>query len=223
MKIDKIILSNLTSFEGEQVIDFTAEPLRSAGLFAICGDTGAGKSTLLDAICLALYDEAPRLDNAERLNKEMLSQDDSVVKNIQTYDTRNLLRRGKKEAYARVEFTMPDGARYEAGWSCRMKRTGNYDDVQRSFRQLAPKKTTFNGRNSEIQQKITEVIGLDYTQFSRTVMLAQNSFATFRYWKNSQVRTSTAVSRRKSMNYTLMLKSKCWNWIVISKVCSATA
>ena len=80
MKIDKIILSNLTSFEGEQVIDFTAEPLRSAGLFAICGDTGAGKSTLLDAICLALYDEAPRLDNAERLNKEMLSQDDSVVK-----------------------------------------------------------------------------------------------------------------------------------------------
>ena len=106
MKIDKIILSNLTSFEGEQVIDFTAEPLRSAGLFAICGDTGAGKSTLLDAICLALYDEAPRLDNAERLNKEMLSQDDSVVKNLQTYDTRNLLRRGKKEAYARVECAM---------------------------------------------------------------------------------------------------------------------
>ena len=185
MKIDKIILSNLTSFEGEQVIDFTAEPLHSAGLFAICGDTGAGKSTLLDAICLALYDEAPRLDNAERLNKEMLSQDDSVVKNLQTYDTRNLLRRGKKEAYARVEFTMPDGARYEAGWSCRMKRTGNYDDVQRSFRQLAPKKTTFNGRNSEIQQKITEIIGLDYTQFSRTVMLAQNSFATFLQAKKS--------------------------------------
>ena len=185
MKIDKITLSNLTSFEGEQTIDFTVEPLRSAGLFAICGDTGAGKSTLLDAICLALYNEAPRLDNVERLNKETLTQDDSVVKGLQTSDTRNLLRRGKKEAFARVEFSMPDGARYEAGWSCRLKRTGNYDDVQRSFRQLAPKKQNFNGRNAEIQQNITEVVGLDYTQFSRTVMLAQNSFATFLQAKKS--------------------------------------
>ena len=47
MKIDKVTLNNLTSFEGLQTIDFTTEPLRSAGLFAITGDTGAGKSTLL--------------------------------------------------------------------------------------------------------------------------------------------------------------------------------
>ena len=36
------------------------EPLSSAGIFAISGATGAGKSTLLDALCLALYDKAPR-------------------------------------------------------------------------------------------------------------------------------------------------------------------
>ena len=60
MKIEKIILRNLTSIEGEQTIDFTREPLRSAGLFAITGDTGAGKSTILDAVCLALYTPAPR-------------------------------------------------------------------------------------------------------------------------------------------------------------------
>ena len=35
MKIEKIVLHNLTSIEGEQVIDFTAEPLRSAGLLSL--------------------------------------------------------------------------------------------------------------------------------------------------------------------------------------------
>ncbi len=44
-----IRLKNLASLAGEQVIDFTAEPLASAGLFAITGPTGAGKSTILDA------------------------------------------------------------------------------------------------------------------------------------------------------------------------------
>ena len=50
MKIEKITICNLTSIEGKQVIDFTQEPLRSAGLFAITGDTGAGKSTILKSI-----------------------------------------------------------------------------------------------------------------------------------------------------------------------------
>ena len=45
MRILAIRLKNLASLAGEQVIDFTAEPLASAGLFAITGPTGAGKST----------------------------------------------------------------------------------------------------------------------------------------------------------------------------------
>ena len=60
MKIIAIRLKNLTSIEGSVEIDFTVEPLSSAGIFAISGATGAGKSTLLDALCLALYDKAPR-------------------------------------------------------------------------------------------------------------------------------------------------------------------
>ena len=70
MTIELIALHNLTSLAGTHTIDFTAEPLRSAGLFAITGDTGAGKSTLLDAVCLALYGTAPRLENVERLSQE---------------------------------------------------------------------------------------------------------------------------------------------------------
>ena len=79
MKIDKIEICNLASIEGEQSIDFTQEPLKSAGLFAITGNTGTGKSTILDAICLALYNEAPRLANKETLAK---SGDDGTPKAV---------------------------------------------------------------------------------------------------------------------------------------------
>ena len=48
MKIIAIRLKNLTSIEGSVEIDFTVEPLSSAGIFAISGATGAGKSTLSD-------------------------------------------------------------------------------------------------------------------------------------------------------------------------------
>ena len=55
MKILAIRGNNLASLKGEFEVDFRAEPLASAGLFAITGPTGAGKSTLLDALSLALF------------------------------------------------------------------------------------------------------------------------------------------------------------------------
>lgn len=177
MKIDKITLCNLTSIEGEQVIDFTREPLRSAGLFAITGDTGTGKSTLLDAVCLALYNRAPRFDNVEKFHAEERKRNEDLSQALQTDDVRNILRRGCREGYCRVEFTVRNGDRYEAGWSLRLKRTGTYDSVRRSLRCLAPRREDIPEK--EIAARIPEIIGLDYTQFSRTVMLAQNSFANF--------------------------------------------
>lgn len=180
MKIEKIILCNLTSLEGEQIIDFTVEPLRSAGLFAITGDTGAGKSTLLDAICLALYDRAPRFDGVERLEtdaKERLVQ--GKVRAIQTDDVRNLLRRGCSEAYSRVAFTARDGRRYEAEWRLRVNRNGNVEPAQRQLRRLAPQPEEFGGTKTEINRQIEEITGLTYEQFTRTALLAQNSFSNF--------------------------------------------
>jgi len=179
MKIEKITICNLASIAGEQVVDFTQEPLRSAGLFAITGDTGAGKSTILDAICLALYDEAPRLMGVEKNDRNFTPTEQTAdgVKPLQPDNTRNILRRGSKEGYAEVEFSVPDGARYRARWYVRLKRTRNYDDVVRTLERLSPRRETFDSR--KIQPVLNEIIGLDYQQFSRTVMLAQGSFSNF--------------------------------------------
>ncbi|MFN9295874.1 MAG: AAA family ATPase, partial [Planctomyces sp.] len=49
MRILRITAENLASLAGLQTVDFTQEPLRSAGLFSIIGPKGSGKSTLLDA------------------------------------------------------------------------------------------------------------------------------------------------------------------------------
>ena len=64
MKILAIRGKNIASLDGEFSVDFTCDPLFSAGLFAITGPTGAGKSTLLDVLCLALFDKTPRMNRA---------------------------------------------------------------------------------------------------------------------------------------------------------------
>lgn len=176
MNIERITLCNLTSIEGEQVIDFTVEPLRSAGLFAITGDTGAGKSTILDAICLALYNQAPRFEAAERVTRDTLDQSEAAP-DLPPGDVRGILRRGQRQGSCSVIFSVPSGERYEAGWSLRVKRTGTYDRVVRILRCLSPHKEAIP--SGEIPTRLPEIIGLDYTQFTRTVLLAQNSFANF--------------------------------------------
>ncbi|MGL5144738.1 MAG: AAA family ATPase, partial [Acinetobacter junii] len=65
MKILSIRLKNLASLAGEHFIDFESEPLAHAGLIAIIGKTGAGKSTILDAMCLALFNQIPRLKGSD--------------------------------------------------------------------------------------------------------------------------------------------------------------
>ncbi|MDP3452476.1 MAG: AAA family ATPase, partial [Bacteroidales bacterium] len=93
MKILVIRGKNLASLEGEFVIDFNTEPLKSAGIFAITGSTGSGKSTLLDALCLALFDETPRTSRA----LENISMPDVKEKTINQKDSRTILRRGTSD------------------------------------------------------------------------------------------------------------------------------
>ena len=91
MRVLAIRGRNLASLEGEFSIDFTEEPLASAGIFAISGPTGAGKSTLLDAMCLALFSRTPRTELAKENNVRLRDVQEDVLPQS---DPRFLLRRG---------------------------------------------------------------------------------------------------------------------------------
>src|SRR5690242_2509381 len=116
MKILAIRGNNLASLAGPFEVDFQQEPLASSGLFAISGPTGAGKSTLLDALCLALYDDTPRLLKA---GSKGVSLPDVADKSVTPQDPRTLLRRGTAEGHAEVDFIGNDGNAYRARWSVR--------------------------------------------------------------------------------------------------------
>lgn len=177
MKILAIRLKNLTSIEGMVEVDFTAEPLHSAGIFAISGPTGAGKSTLLDALCLALYDKAPRFATSV----ESVNLADVGDNQINQSDVRNLLRRGTSDGYAEVDFLGIDGRRYRSRWSVRRTRnkiSGSLQPQTMEVKELDTEKE-FQGTKKELLIQLVELVGLTYEQFTRTVLLAQNDFATF--------------------------------------------
>ena len=176
MKILAIRLKNLASLAGPFELDFTAEPLASAGLFAITGPTGAGKSTLLDALCLALFGAVPRLNNTGRDAKVP-----DVDGEIATGDPRTLLRRGTGEGYAEVDFLGIDGRRYRARWEAnraREKATGKLQASRQSLRDLDSDQLLAS-QKGDYKVQLEARLGLNFEQFTRAVMLAQSEFSAF--------------------------------------------
>lgn len=178
MKILAIRGRNLASLEGDFEIDFTVEPLLSAGIFAISGPTGAGKSTLLDTMCLALFARTPRTDQAKENNVKL---QDVSNEQLSQSDPRFLLRRGTSSGFAQVDFMALNGHRYRTRWSvarARDKENGRLQNPRLALYNL-DKEEEEQGTRSDLQARIIDLIGLTFEQFTRSVLLAQNDFSTF--------------------------------------------
>ena len=159
MRIDKIELRNLGPLGGEHVIDFTREPLRSAGLFAITGHSGTGKTTLLDAVCLALYGKALHYNSSLNMPS----------------DGRNIIHKGQTEAYSRLTFSLSDGTSYEVSWNIRLKHAETFESVTQSLRKLYPHREECDYSENQISR----LTNLSYEQFINTFILKQSNFAHF--------------------------------------------
>ncbi len=179
MRILAIRGKNLASLAGEFAVDFQQEPLLSAGLFAISGPTGAGKSTLLDALCLALFDDTPRLKGADARG---IGLPDVGSETTLPNDRRNILRRGSAEGYAEVDFLGNDGVGYRSRWSVRRahgKAERKLQNAEMEIIRIADQQPVGGHLKSEVVKTIIEKIGLSFEQFTRAVLLAQNEFFTF--------------------------------------------
>ncbi|SFS09992.1 AAA family ATPase [Sphingomonas jatrophae] len=176
MRVLAIRGRNLASLAGDFEVDFTAEPLADAGIFAITGPTGAGKSTLLDAMCLALFDTVPRLGAAPSRGRIETAGDE-----LSPTDPRALLRHGTGEGSAEIDFVGRDGEAYRARWSvqrARRKPTGALQKTEHSVVRLKDG-ANLTGRKKETLAEIQALVGLSADQFRRAVLLAQGDFEAF--------------------------------------------
>ncbi|MBZ9630375.1 AAA family ATPase [Salegentibacter sp. LM13S] len=162
MKILSIAFKNINSLKGENYIDFEASPFSGNTLFAITGPTGSGKSSILDVISLALFNQVPRLG---KISKKEIREKGAIL-------TRN-----QKEAYAKVTYQTNAG-RFTSSWSIEVNRNGNLNDYNMEIANLQDN-SLLDLKKSEVPAKNEDLIGLNYDQFIKSVLLAQGDFAKF--------------------------------------------
>lgn len=154
-------IEGLQSFTEKQRIDF--EALRENGLFGIFGPTGSGKSTILDAITFALYG---RVKRAEGGTQGIINSGCNIVRVAFTFD---LLINGKRNIY-RVERT-----------SQRKKNSPNACEpkIARLIQITDKGEIPLCDKAMEVTGYIKELLGLNNEDFTRAVVLPQNSFQEF--------------------------------------------
>lgn len=179
MRVLAIRGKNLASLDGEFEVDLRGDRLGRVGLFAITGPTGSGKSTLLDALSVALYGKTPRLSGhgGVQVGAAGTEEGDRTRAN----DPRNLLRRGRGSGFAQVDFVGGDGHPYRATWTVRRAREradGRLQNVDLVLTRLGSE-TPIGRTKTEVLEELQRLVGLDFDQFRRSVLLAQGDFAAF--------------------------------------------
>ncbi|BCG65843.1 MAG: DNA repair protein SbcC/Rad50 [Methyloprofundus sp.] len=179
MRILAIRGKNLASLANEFEVLLEAGTLQKVGLFAITGPTGAGKSTILDALCLALYDQMPRLPEGHGVAIGHKDEDEAV--RVKSHDVSSILRRGTASAFAEVDFIGQDKQSYRARWELSRARNkvGGRLQAQRMSLVNINSQEKFGQGKKDTQQEIVKRLGLNFAQFRRSVLLAQGDFAAF--------------------------------------------
>ena len=158
MKPQKLIISAFGPYAGTTEIDF--EKLGDHGLFLITGDTGAGKTTIFDAITFALYGEA-----SGEVRDSGMFRSKYAKPETQTYVELRFLYQGKSYTVVRnPEYLRPKGR-------------GTGFTMQKSDARLVyPDDRQPVTKSREVTKAVTELIGLDYRQFTQIAMIAQGDF-----------------------------------------------
>lgn len=159
MKILNVYFKNINSLEGENRIDFDKAPIVDAGVFAITGPNGSGKTSILDAITLALYGETFRFPKP--------------AENVMTNNTAG--------CFAQVEFVI-DGEKYRSSWQVKRANAqadGELMPVEMRLTRVNDEEHILASESHKVLAQNTELTGMDFRRFIRSIMLAQGDFAAF--------------------------------------------
>lgn len=161
MKILQITGMNLNSLYGKWTIDLQHPEYESNGIFALTGPTGGGKTTILDAITLALFGQTVRLGRITKSSNEIMS-------------------RGTGECMAEIVFSCSRGI-YRCTWyqhRARKKPEGNLAEAVHEISDYTSG-AVIETKKSRVKEVIIDKTGMDFTQFTRSMLLAQGAFDTF--------------------------------------------
>ena len=158
MKPLQLTMSGFGPYADVAEIDF--ERMGKQGLFLITGDTGAGKTTIFDAITFALYGEASGDVRDAAMFRSKYAKDD-----VPTYVKLTFLYKGK-------EYSVKRNPEY-----LRKKERGEGYTSQKAEAELIyPDDRPPVTKTKEVTKAVTELLGLDYGQFTQIAMIAQGDF-----------------------------------------------
>lgn len=158
MKPVKLTVSAFGPYAGETEIDF--EALGERGLFLITGDTGAGKTTLFDALTFALYGETSGGVREAGMLRSKYAGD-----SVPTYVELVFSYQGKRYRIRRnPEYQRPKG------------RGTGFTTQKADAELIYPDERQPVTKAREVTRAVTELLGLDYRQFTQIAMIAQGDF-----------------------------------------------
>lgn len=163
MKPVKLEMYGFMTYKNKTFIDFTK--IYDSKIFIISGDTGSGKTTIFDAISFALFGEIQREGfNSNDIRSDFLGGDDPI-----TYVDFYFEIDGKNYRIKRIpnQKAKKTRANVNVSHSVEFYKIENENEILISD---GPQKT---------DKKIIEVIGLDYNQLNRVMILAQGEFSKF--------------------------------------------
>ena len=163
MKPVKLEMYGFMTYKNKTFIDFTK--IYDSKIFIISGDTGSGKTTIFDAISFALFGEIQREGfNSNDIRSDFLGGDDPI-----TYVDFYFEIDGKNYRIKRIpnQKAKKTRANVNVSHSVEFYKIENEKEILISD---GPQKT---------DKKIIEVIGLDYNQLNRVMILAQGEFSKF--------------------------------------------
>ena len=163
MRPIELTIKGINSYSEEQTVDFNA--LMREGVFGIFGPTGSGKSTILDGITLALYGELAR-KSKNFIHAGAESGSVSFTFSITEKDTRTY------RVYRTFKVKKDTG--YSVAAKARLCELVMPENEAEEYHEVVLEDSI-----SGVKERIQKIVGLEFEDFTRTVVLPQGKFSEF--------------------------------------------